>query len=87
MEKPAFNFTEPKKKKRKKKETGVESGTSSPFPVPIETLTGRRNNDFQWSVYQGRLIGSSVVIESRNEMDAVYQMVKINRTKLINSSR
>ena len=72
MERPVFNFTEPKKKR------GAFDFETGPFPVPIETLTGVPNGGRQWSYYRGRLEGNSVLVDSSQEMEALYQMVIIN---------
>lgn len=70
MEKPAFSFTEPKKKRGSNINT-VEVG---PFPVPIATLTAIPTYGQQWCYYKGCLIGNAVHMHSISDMEAIYQM-------------
>lgn len=53
---------------------GAPSRRRQVFPVPISSATGKPASNNNWSYYKGRLLGSVVVIEEAEDVEALYHM-------------
>ncbi len=51
----------------------------SPFPIPIESLTGKPASEKRWYYYFGKLQGDKVVVDRLGDMTFLYKMVKLFR--------
>ncbi|XP_048590000.1 tRNA-splicing endonuclease subunit Sen2 isoform X2 [Nematostella vectensis] len=45
-----------------------------PFPIPVQTLTGKTSCDERWFYYTGHFSGVSVVVESSGDIVDLYRM-------------
>ena len=68
MEKPTFQFKEPKRKKN----TGW-CFEVAPFPVPV----GATANSQSWSYFTGYLVGDCIHVSRSEDMSNLYHMVSI----------
>ena len=73
MEKPVYNFPEPKQKRHRK--SAASSGGECPFPVPIASLLGLPAADSRWNYFTGRLAGTSVYVDDQTSASLLYLMV------------
>ena len=66
--------TRPLSQQRKRR---VRVSKASPFPVPIETVTGESASSRNWFFYTAILQDNSVVVKHTGDMDFLYRMVMI----------
>ena len=66
--------TRPLSTQRKRR---VRVSKASPFPVPIETVTGESASSRNWFFYTAILQDNSVVVKHTGDMDFLYRMVMI----------
>ena len=61
---------EPQRPKRKRGRGSV----CEPFPVPIESLTGKTVTSSRWYRYEGKLVANCVWVTRSGDMDMLYKM-------------
>ena len=59
----------------RKKKGSRNVAHEAPFPVPIESLTGKPAGEKRWYYYSGTLRGDCVIVDRFGDMTFLYKMV------------
>ena len=49
----------------------------SPFPIPIQTITGKEPGNDRWFYYKGYFRDNCVVVENLGDLTFLYKMVSM----------